>query len=286
MEGPDRTPWFVGDLEDPWVVEIAEALPRSSARLPCLGELPEQWPAGLMSARTVVLHRPFLGHADAERVRKLRIQEAGAPRIVLCVGPHARYADLVRWSPLVDAILPEATASETVGRYVAGAESLPRRQAKRPPVTVVSGHYELRQTLVDACESASYPVDAATDWSEVSPGGLAVWDVPALDEDWPDLLAQHARGRSLITLIGFADRISVSLARSHGAAACLDLPCDPTDLTFVLDRLAVALERAVEPAHVVPPAPAVLRKKKRPVRARSPISHGPVDGRSGSRALQ
>ena len=29
MEGLDRSTWFAGDLDDPWVASIAEALPRN-----------------------------------------------------------------------------------------------------------------------------------------------------------------------------------------------------------------------------------------------------------------
>src|SRR5205823_12963765 len=96
---------------------------------------------------------------------------------------------------------------------------------------------DLRHVLADTCAEAGYPVAPARDWSEVGQGGLAVWDVPVLEPDWPRLLGREARSRPVVAMLGFADRAMVGLARDRGAAACLDLPCDPADLIFVLDRL-------------------------------------------------
>jgi hypothetical protein len=284
MESPDRSPWFVGDLDDPWVAAIADALPRGAPRLRCGAELPAVWPAALLAARTVVLHRPLLTTMDAERLRRLRAREGPPIRIVLCVGPHARYRDLERWIPMIDALLPEATARETVARHVAGAESTTRPAGPQPSVTVVSGLFEMRSTLVDACDAAGYPVTPSADWPAEDTGSLAVWDVPVLEDEWPSLLAKQARSRRVVALLGIADRVTVSLARAHGAAACLDLPCDPADLVFVLDRLAAqatdsAVSREVvgEPAHSVPLAPAGLRKpKRRPAAQRSVPSRRPA----------
>src|SRR3954468_9406375 len=117
MEGPAPPCWFVGDLADPWVAAIAAALPSGTLRIPCAGELPRAWPAGGLPG-TVVLHRPLLSPADAERLRRLRARAETPPRVVLCVGPHARYHQLERWSCLVDVVLPEATAPETIARHV------------------------------------------------------------------------------------------------------------------------------------------------------------------------
>jgi hypothetical protein len=277
MDGLDRSPWFVGDLDDPWVAAIADALPSGAPRLRCAGELPTVWPAALLAARTVVLHRPLLTSTDAERLRRLRAREGPPIRIVLCVGPHARYRELESWIPMIDALLPEATARETVARHLAGAESITRPAEPRPRVIVVSGLYEMRSTLVEACDTAGYPVTPAADWADDDSSGLAVWDVPVLEDAWPDRLTQQARKRPVVTLLGIADRVTVTLARSHGAAACLDLPCDPADLVYVLDRLAaqpsaamVSPDRLRDPAHATPPAPAGLRKsRRRPVAERS-----------------
>jgi hypothetical protein len=276
MDGLDRSPWFVGDLEDPWVLAIADALPRGAPRMRCSAELPSVWPAPLLAARTLVLHRPALTSVDAERLRRLRAREGPPIKIVLCVGPHARYRDLERWIPLIDALLPEATARETIARHVTGAESLARPPEPRPRVTVVSHLFEMRGTLVDACEAAGYPVTPAVDWPIDDTSGLAVWDVPVLEDEWPALLAQQASSRRVVALLGIADRVTVRLARAHGAAACLDLPCDPADLVFVLDRLAAqaqasgsSREPQGEPAHDLPPAPVGLRKPRRSPIARA-----------------
>jgi hypothetical protein len=161
----------------------------------------------------------------------------------------------------VDVVLPEATARETVARHV-GGRSRPR--GIRPPVAVVSGLHELRCTLADACRAAGYRAEPARDWSEAAPGSLAVWDVPVLEPGWPRLLEAQAATRAVVALLGFADRATVELARARGAAACLDLPCLPEDLTFVLDRLAPGTarpgaRRRAGPGHVLPPAPAASR---------------------------
>jgi hypothetical protein len=78
------------------------------------------------------------------------------------------------------------------------------------------------------------------------------------------MLKQEADTRPVLALMGFADRELVSLARSLGASACLDLPVDPADLAFVLDRMTARERRSgagLDPAHPVPPAPAGLRRR-------------------------
>jgi hypothetical protein len=269
MDSRDAAPWFVGDCDDPWVAGIAAALPRGTTRLSCPGALPDAWPDKMAAARTLVLHRAHLTNGDAERIRRLRDRQGPPIRVILCVGPNARYRDVERWSVLVDAILPEATAQETVARHLATGEEAERPEGPRPSVLIVSGQYELRRVLAEACEAAGYPATEESAWPAAEPSGLAVWDVPALDEDWPGVLERQTRGCRVITLIGFADRVSVSLARSLGAAACLDLPCDPADITFLLDRLALrgtslAPELALaEPSHIVPPPPRAARRPRR-----------------------
>jgi len=257
MEGNNAAPWFVGDLDDPWVRAISEAMPHASKTLSCPEELPDAWPEGLTTARAVVLHRPLLTPSDEKRVRKLRAREGSIPRIVLCFGPHTRFRELERWSPLVDAILPEATAAETVARHLAG-EELPRPAEPHSQILVVSGQHEMRLTLADACKAAGYAVSATSAWNDATKCRLAVWDVPVLEDDWPSILGQQTRKRRVVALLGIADRITVGLARAHGAAACLDLPFDPDDLAFVLDRLARA-----NPAQALPPASAALRRAGR-----------------------
>src|SRR5947208_9286516 len=116
MQGPDRAPWFAGDLGDPWVAAIAEALPRAH-RFHRPVDLPEPWPVDGRMPSAVIVHRALLTPADAQRIVRLRSIWEHPPRIVLCVGPQARYVDVERWSRLVDVVIPEATAHETVARH-------------------------------------------------------------------------------------------------------------------------------------------------------------------------
>jgi hypothetical protein len=266
MDGPERTVWFVGDLDDPWARGIGDAIPNVVARA-----YDSSWCDEISecaaSPATLVLHRAYLSTVDAERLAKLRVKPAS--HIILCAGPHARYADIERWSALVDVVLSEATARETIGRYLAAFEG---RRPVRPPgprarVGIVSGNYELRRTLAEACESAGYPSEAASDWGEMTPGGAIVWDVPLVDSNWPRVLAKHSRLSKVVGLFGFADRSIVNQARGEGATACLDLPCDLADFVYVLDRVAGT---RVEPAHDVPPGPALFRRGPRSVAESGP----------------
>jgi hypothetical protein len=275
--------WFLGNLDDPWVAELADALPVGTRRLACAGDLPDPWPDELSALATtadapapvvvVVVHRALLTATDAERLARLRSGRTPAPRVVLCVGPHARHGDLERWSArgIIDAIVPEATARDTIARHLAAgppeAEALARRPAgadPRPGLAVVSANAELRRTLADACAALGYAAEPAADWSEAPAAGPALWDVPVLEPDWPRALARRARLGPLVVLLGFADRSLVTRARTHGAAACLELPCDLFDLGHVLDRVTgPGPWPRVEPAHAVPPAPAASTPRRR-----------------------
>lgn len=257
--------WFLGDLNDPWVAEIADALPGVTSRTDCPGDLPETafGPSAPGPAGVLVLHRSALGRHDVGRLKALRSARTPSPRVVLCYGPYVRYDDLIRWGHLFDVALPEATARDAIARHVAEEPtSLRRFQAKAGSrVSIVSSNVPLRQMLCDACEAFGYTVASAPDWSSALPGGPAVWDVPLLDPQWPDALARRARLGPVIALIGFADRGLVAEARERGAAVCLEVPLDLADL-------AIALQRADEngkdqsrsqPAHEVPPSPAASR---------------------------
>jgi hypothetical protein len=244
MDRPDLSTWFLGDLDDPWVSAIAGRLPACAQRLDCAGEFPPTWPEGIRDARTIVAHRAVLTDTDLARLKGLIERSASSnrrARIVLCVGPHARYHDLQRWSAWVDVVLPEATAPETIGRHLC-ASAEPRALRQRGEVTLVSGLEELRYALTEACEEAGYSVAPKRDWPDEVASDLVVWDVPVLDDEWPIVLGRAARRSRIVALIGFADRVSVSVARAQGAAACLDLPCDPADLVHVLDRLSADAE--------------------------------------------
>lgn len=263
---------FVGDLADPWVNALASVLPPSTPRLDCPDFLPESWPSAALGACVVVLHRGILSNTDAARLHALRNRPSGPPRVVLCVGPHARYFQVECWRPLVDAILPEATALDILARHAAPPDTFaPERDTlrNRPRIVVVSSNFELRLTLSDACQRAGYPAQPVPGWADAPPDWPSVWDVPVLEPDWPEILAREAASRPVLALLPFADRETVSLARSQGASACLDLPLDPADLAFVLDRINATQpgsKIALDPAHRIPPAPLGLG------RARSPIS--------------
>lgn len=256
MEGLDRASWFAGDLDDPWVAAIAGALPRA-LRIDCPGDLPDAWPVDGRTPLAVVVHRSVLNPADAIRIGRLRARWDPAPRLVLCVGPHARYVDVERWSRLVDVVIPEATAPDTVARHARDRLPTPRIGGPGPRVAVVSTNSELRATLADACRSGGLMVEPASDLAGLAAGLAAAWDVPILEPDWPDRLARRARIAPVVALLGFADRGTVAMARRSGASACLDLPCEVDDLVEVLER--VAASRGSDPAHEVPPSPMGFR---------------------------
>lgn len=277
MGTADRSVWFVGDLGDPWVASLAEVLPAGARRIACSGDLPDEWPAvGDGAPRVVVLHRAILTHHDGARLAGLRACTTPTPRVLLCPGPHVRHGDLERWAALglIDAVIPDATARDTIARHLAAASGdgvgdgiSGRPERPRARVAVVSTNPELRRTLADACEALGYPAEPACDWSDATPTGPAVWDVPVLEPDWPRSVARRSRRGPLVVLLGFADRSNVAEARAHGAAACLELPCDLLDLGHVLDR--VATPRG-EPAHVVPPRPSARRATRPEVAGTAP----------------
>ena len=257
--------WFVGDLEDPRVVAIAESLPSATKRIHGPGDLPE---SVFGDAKILVSHRQVLTRHDADRLRRFRAVSGSATRILLCHGPHIRYDDIGRWSEFVDGAIPEATAVETLARHVRAALGEPGPLSSRRPsganprrgVAVVSANFALRQTLADAVKLLGYRPSPARDFSSATPAGAAIWDVPWLEPDWPREIARRAERGPLIALLGFADRALVAEARTQGAVACLELPLDLADLATVLDQVVYAPSLRVQPAHEIPPAPALLRK--------------------------
>jgi FixJ family two-component response regulator len=259
----DRPAWFVGDLADPWVSGIAERLPLTILRRGFAGELPEAWIAEEPPPGLVVLHRPLVTSLDAQRISRLRARGDSAARVILCAGPHSRYDDLLRWSRLFDVVLPEATASETIRRWV---DPQPRTVGSCPLVKIVSGIYDVRSLLNDVCLASGFAVECFDDRHDLQPTGLTIWDVPVLDPTWPDRLARHAKTANVVALLGFADRENVRKARQAGAVACLEWPCDLDDLVYVLDRAVneLSTEKSVtQRAHFVPPAPLLARRTQR-----------------------
>jgi CheY-like chemotaxis protein len=257
MKGLDRATWFAGDLSDPWVVEIAEALPRDSLRLDCPDDLPEFWPIDRPSPFALVLHRSKLTPTDAQRVARLRSRADRTPRVVLCVSPHARYVDVERWSRLVDAVIPEAIARDTVLRQAHLLDLKDRSETtNRAKVAIASANHEIRSMLTEAARSGGFNVEAALDPSDTPQTMTLAWDIPVLEPDWPSRLASLARTRPVIALIGFADRQNVTIARQAGAFACLDMPCEVADLVAILDQASTI---RLDPAHDLPPMPSVRR---------------------------
>jgi CheY-like chemotaxis protein len=287
VDAADPSVWFVGDLDDPWVASIAEALPAGSRRIACNHDLPDDWPAAssrvLGAPRVIVLHRALLGPCDADRLARLRTVVMPSPRVILCVGPHARHFELERWMArgLIDAVIPEAIARETLARHLESAGSASRRPiGPRPRVAVVSGNWELRRTLTDTLESLGYPASSARDWSEAEPTGPALWDVPLLEPDWTRALARRSERGPVVVLLGFADRALVGQARARGAAACLELPYDRLDLGHVLDRVTAA---RVEPAHAFPPSPASRHRPSNVALVRTRARPGELPRHPGSK---
>ncbi len=169
----------------------------------------------LEGVQTLVLHRATLTETDLLQLRRLRSDRAGpggALKIVLCLGPFARYHLVERCAGVVDVILPEATAAEVIGRYL-GIEP-PPFDIPRPRVAVISRLFDLRLVLAETCRAAGYPPEMARDWDEAPEGALVVWDVPVLEEGWETILSRQARHRPVVTLFGFADRALVAEARA------------------------------------------------------------------------
>jgi hypothetical protein len=252
---------FFGDLSDPWVVAIADALPTDTKRDDCPASLPEETP----TATILVVHRALLGANDGNILRKWR--EHG-PHIILCVGPNVRARDVEPLGKSVDVILNDATASEIVARYVGSLghfhASAPRETL--PLLAVVASGFEMRRMLVDAAKAAGFPARGFSTWDEATPSRLAIWDAPVMLPGWEKQLIDPSRKRTVLAMIGFPDRYSVALARDAGAAACLDFPCDIADLAFVLDRLSAheSSSLLIDGPHAVPPTPRVGFRVVRP----------------------
>ncbi len=253
MSGPDRPIWFAGDRDDPVAGAIAAALPAGQTRfLDCPDDLPGPWPGvSARGPRVVVLHRAHLGATDAARVARLRRRLDPTRPIILCVGPHVRYADTERWAGLVDLILPEALAAETIARHV-GLVEPSRGPSTGRTVAVVSTQPELRAAWAAILRGGGYEVTETVTPEATPPGLAAVWDVPVLEPTWPARLASRIGTGPVVASIGFLDRTTREIARRSGASACLDAPCDLADLVLAVDRM-VGIRR--DAAHPGPPAP-------------------------------
>jgi len=261
--GEERPIVFSGDLADPWARAIRSALPK--AEVLDGPTLPDPWPERFEPA-TLILHRATLTAAEIERIRGLK-QDAEGPRVLLVVGPHVRHHQLQRLGTAVDVVVSEAMARETIARHLAAAEDepAPRLKHRRPAVAVACRPIELAEVLTETCQAAGHPATVRRFDLEDAPEPWRIWEVPTLELDWPNRLAKLARGRTLIALIGLADREAVEEARRRGAAACLDLPCEPADLRFVLDRLVGGRGERIDP----PAGDGIRRAGRRPRKRRS-----------------
>ena len=292
MDATGPTIRFVGDLDDPWVMEILGSISDLADvhAVMCAGEVPDQPFEPGQPPRLLILHRSRLSQADAARIEQLRpVPRANTmPRVILCFSPYVRYAELERCSRGVDLAIPEATAVETLSRHVSRLlerrDELPRAVLAGDclPVQVISSNQELRAVLSEICLAEGFKVSAGREFTAQWQGRAAVadraasqvltlWDIPVLEPDWPRLLEGRTRLGPVVALLGFADRATVGQARASGAAACLDLPLDVNDLVHVIERVnrklrsgsATKSEGRIELAHAVPPAPASRAKRGR-----------------------
>jgi hypothetical protein len=284
MDETSATVRFLGDLEDPWVRALVESLRTVGDvhAVMCAGEIPERLYESGSPPCLVVLHRSRLTSADASRLERWRASasldadRSRLPRVVLFYGPHVRYAELERCARVVDLVIPEATAVETLLGQLSAIHARPTTD--RPGssgfdavIEVLSTDHALRAMLSDACASRGYRVSdralarlepdrRAHDAPEWACPLVRIWDVPVLEPQWPGQLSELNRAGPVIALLGFADRAAVKLARDHGAAATLDVPFSLDDLFHVLDRIVRSLNAPgairVERGHRVPPAPA------------------------------
>jgi hypothetical protein len=282
--------WFVGDLDDPWVVSIADALPGASElyRVNCPGDLPDGLFHRTAHPRLIILHRHRLASHDLERMKAWRDPKAAAapPALFLCISPYVRFAELDRWARLVDLVVSEAVAADVLPRHIARLLGGPKAESPTKPdstwqIGVACANDELRQAVVDACRAAGHRAEpiADADLGQVArsrdPAAraagprLTVWEVPVLEPAWAERILHRAQETGpVIALLGFADRATVSRARASGAVACLELPFDLDDLLDAIDRTprpaacaATMVPERVEPPHTLPPPP-----RRRPAR--------------------
>jgi CheY-like chemotaxis protein len=267
---------FIGDLSDPWVVDIAQALPASQGvdQIDCRDDLPELRLDPSHPPRLIIVHRHRLSGADLLRLREWRqpapalddeASAAGPPAIFLCISPFVRYDELTRCSGQVDLVVSEAEAALVLPRRVSrllGTE-IDRTSAGHISsfrIEVAGGNAALCDAVAEACSAAGYNARSALDLpaestrtlgqgttlpAEGRASGesrvLTIWEVPVLEPDWSERLARRAlTAGPVIALIGFADRTTVTQAKSAGAVACLDLPSRVDDLLDVIDQVVAA----------------------------------------------
>ena len=292
MDATGPTIRFVGDLGDPWVMEILGSISDLSEvhAVMCVGDVPDRLFEPDQPPRLLIVHRTRLSQADAARIEQWRsVPRVNAlPRVILCFSPYVRYAELERCSRGVDLAISEATAVETLSRHV--SRLLERRDeppraapaADCLPVHVISSNHELRAVLSEICLAEGFKVSSGREFTAQWQGRAAVadraanpmltlWDIPVLEPDWPRLLEERTKLGPVVALLEFADRATVGQARASGAAGCLELPLDVNDLVHVIERVnrklrsdsSTKFEGRIEPAHAVPPGPVSRAKRGR-----------------------
>jgi len=292
MDATGPTIRFVGDLGDPWVMEILGSISDLSEvhAVMCVGDVPDRLFEPDQPPRLLIVHRTRLSQADAARIEQWRsVPRVNAlPRVILCFSPYVRYAELERCSRGVDLAISEATAVETLSRHV--SRLLERRDeppraapaADCLPVQVISSNHELRAVLSEICLAEGFKVSSGREftaqWQGRAAGAdraanqmLTLWDIPVLVADWPRMLEERTKLGPVVALLGFADRATVGQARASGAAGFLDLPLDVNDLVHVIERVnrklrsdsSTKFEGRIEPAHAVPPGPVSRAKRGR-----------------------
>ena len=160
--GADRSVWFVGDLDDPWVAAIADALPADARGSPARATCPTSLGRRRRRPRRSWCCTGRLDPVDAERLARLRVgtdaDAAGGP-LPRPARPARRPRALGRrWSTRSSPRRRPATRSR--GTLVGPATTAPRagrRRARGRGSRSSAPTVELRQTLADACEAAGLP---------------------------------------------------------------------------------------------------------------------------------
>ncbi len=271
--------WFFGDLGDSFVALIADSAPGEAevGLHDAAGPLPGLPHESGEPPGAVVVHRNSLATADLKMLEHWRSRLGSRTPIVLCVSPFARYAEIARANRVVNAVVPEATAVDSLAHRLARLMGFdePGGQPSYPfRIEVSSGLYEMGRVMVEACSRAGFKAELVDDLIEISQARgkrgrdrgsdrvLTIWDVPLLERGWRGALEVRVRATGpVIAVFAFADRGAVTSAWDAGAAACLDSPGDFELLTDVVSWIARSypIERwpvpaRLERAHAVPPS--------------------------------
>lgn len=307
MDGSEAPIWFLGDLEDAWACRLLKSTQSVADvwAVSCREGLPDGLLATSPVPQVLVLHRSRLSLADVSKIEGWRTGARSAllPRVLLCYGPFVRHAELERCGRVVDLMLPEATAGDTLPGQLRGLleESIrePAEASDRMrTIDVISTEYSLREVLCEACTAAGHRVaghmrpelDHSPSGQVVGVNGeqpVIIWDVPVLEAGWPESLSKLSRKGPVVALLGFADRATVEIARERGAAVCLDMPLNLVDLYRAIDALDGSAEGTSdirgEAGHHSPFRPIhVMNRGRDVIRNREPRAARVVDRKPDS----